>query len=517
MLNTHTVSRQKMGFDLHPLNPKKEPHPIFFLGQRGSFWIATLSVMAFLVGNMMGQHGWHLFWASVLGRSDDSLIVYTGTVAPVAQVPNYGDWSGYGGNSDSHTYRQVPDSIFIDLPKYSAIDMHSVYSVAWKGSYTSDSENTGSHPGVDIRVPEGTPVVSIANGIVDTVKSGGGFGNVVVIRHPNVPNPDNPGRKTTLYSVYAHLQTPMATVGAIVTKGEQIGTSGSTGFASGPHLHFQIDRESAPWHPYWPFSSTEARNAGLSTADAVNQGLHKHRLSNYTISPMLYVQEHSAVVRRTSRLASTREVPTVPYVRPRVVQEPVVRAAAPVIFNSSSSSVRSISSLSTSSRISGSIRKSLAQQIRDRRSERIASRLQTRRFTSTIRSRRVATPVIQAAQPIVQTHTVASLSPDSGFIGITPVDHIEIEHDGSFSRGWETIYIVLKDKDGNTVTNPDIKDVHLRTEIGNAKFTPSVVTLVDFVQGRARVNMRPRGRSTIIVKAQPSGDMSSPISYTRAR
>ncbi|MDA1208480.1 MAG: M23 family metallopeptidase [bacterium] len=510
MLNTHIVSGKSMGFALHPLNPKKEPHPMFFLGQKSSFWIATLSVMAFLIGNMMGQHGWHLFWASVLGQGDDSLIVYTGTVAPVAEVPNYSTWSQYGGD-DTNSYRQVPKDVLMELPSYLASDLHSVYSVANMGSYAVDTEGAGSHPGVDIRMPEGTPILSIANGIVDRVKSDAGYGNVIVVRHPNVPDPESPGRRTTLYSVYAHLETTMVTEGSIVMKGEQIATSGSTGFASGPHLHFQIDRESAPWHPYWPFTSSEAREAGLSTTAAVNSGFHQSRLKAYTVNPMMYVQQHNAVVKRVSTFASA-EVPAVPYVSS---PEPV-RSAASVIF-SSSSSQRSISSFSSSSKITGSIRKTLALQIRDRRALRVSSRLQARRYTTTTSALRIPDPLPVFTQAVIGSQAVVSLSPESGLSPITLVTSVEIHHDGSYSgRGWEKITVTLKDADGNVATNPELnKDIYLRTDYGEAEFRPSMLTVIDFIQGSATVHMLPRGRRTIILKAQPFGEISAPMIYSK--
>ncbi|HLD32141.1 MAG TPA: M23 family metallopeptidase, partial [Candidatus Peribacteraceae bacterium] len=248
---------------------------------------------------MIGQNGWYLFLASVLGKEDDSLIVYTGTVTPLEKVPDYSRWTSYGGNAEEHTYRQVPQDLLVVLPVYDqsaqlrtedASTSAGFYSVGNRGSYSTGAENSGSHPGVDIRAPMGSPVRAVANGIVEEVKQGGGFGLVIIIRHPNVPDPDRPNRTTTLYSAYAHLQAALVTVGTVVEKGEHIAYSGQSGYASGPHLHFQIDRESAPFHPYWPFTDAEANEAGLTLAEAVDAGFHTERLKQYTVHPMLYVQ-----------------------------------------------------------------------------------------------------------------------------------------------------------------------------------------------------------------------------------
>ncbi|MDD5740297.1 MAG: hypothetical protein PHO20_06040, partial [Candidatus Peribacteraceae bacterium] len=74
---THLVSRKTLGFHATPLHRAAEPHAFHYLAQRTSFWVAILSLLAFVTGNMIGQHGWQVFWKSVMGRDDDSLIVYT--------------------------------------------------------------------------------------------------------------------------------------------------------------------------------------------------------------------------------------------------------------------------------------------------------------------------------------------------------------------------------------------------------------------------------------------------------
>ena len=253
------VHRGRHGFSTRKIHASLEPHALHYLSQRTSFWIAALSVIAYVAGNMMGQYGWHTFWASVLGKTDDSLIVYSGTVTPLAQVPDYARWAKYGGNSKEHTFQQVPKDLLVSLPTYahgSASDSSAIYSMGHLGSYATGEENTGSHVGMDIRVPVGTPVRSIMNGVVERVEksSNGGMGIMIVVRHPNVPDPARPQATTTLHSIYGHLSSVLVEQGMVVSKGEQIGYSGETGFATGPHLHFQIDRDEAPWHPYWPFT-----------------------------------------------------------------------------------------------------------------------------------------------------------------------------------------------------------------------------------------------------------------------
>jgi alpha-tubulin suppressor-like RCC1 family protein len=104
----------------------------------------------------------------------------------------------------------------------------------------------GDHHGyeVDFALPAGTPVIAAAAGTVEETGdfSGNcpsGCGNVtenagvyVKIRHQ--------GKATVWYSSYLHLTNTIVNIGDPVTSGQQIGTSGNTGWSTGPHLHFHI-------------------------------------------------------------------------------------------------------------------------------------------------------------------------------------------------------------------------------------------------------------------------------------
>ena len=471
---------------------------MFFLSQRSSFWIASFSVLAFITGNMVGQHGWYMFWASVLGKEE---VVYAGTVPPIAYVPDYQKWYQYGGNQFEHTFRQVPKNILQPLPTYtrtSATVPGSVYSVSYMGTYEGHSEGSGSHPGVDIRVPVGTPVLSIANGIVEEVKYDNGFGKLVVVRHPDVPDPDNPTKTTTLYSSYAHLDAVFVQEGMVVSKGEQIALSGQTGFASGPHLHFQIDREEAPWHPFWPFNTAEQH--GLSLVEAVNAGVNKNRGFKYTISPMFYVQGNydavpstlvvqqnpvdllktSVAERRQSRLQKQQTITNV------AVQTAV-------------SSASSISSLSNEPIV-------------------VQTVVSTREDREQERANRQVFVERQIGSPVVSTQEVVSTNLGSGFEK-QPVVAVRIRHDGFFTgRGWETLTVQLVDKDENVISNPLLQDdMYMRTAYGEAEFRPSILKPSDFINGEATVNMLPRDRRTIVIQARPFVHTSTPLQYQTTR
>jgi len=86
-----------------------------------------------------------------------------------------------------------------------------------------------AHLGVDYAAPTGTPVRSVGDGVVETAGVQGGFGNVVFIRHRN-----------NHVTVYAHLSRIAVRRGQRVEQGQHIGAVGATGWATGPHLHYEF-------------------------------------------------------------------------------------------------------------------------------------------------------------------------------------------------------------------------------------------------------------------------------------
>jgi peptidoglycan hydrolase-like protein with peptidoglycan-binding domain len=108
------------------------------------------------------------------------------------------------------------------------------------------------HTGVDIPAPEGTPVGAAGRGVV--VFAGwndGGYGNLVVVKH-----------RLGFESWYAHLSRIAASEGEGVVGGTRIGYVGSTGHATGPHLHFEVRHFGTPIDPVPRLLSTVAFASG---------------------------------------------------------------------------------------------------------------------------------------------------------------------------------------------------------------------------------------------------------------
>ena len=96
------------------------------------------------------------------------------------------------------------------------------------------------HKGIDYAAPTGTPVRTTADGVVTFAGWQNGYGNVIFVRHQGAYS-----------TVYGHLSrvAPELKVGAKVAQGDTIGYVGMTGWATGPHLHYEFRIGDQPHDP----------------------------------------------------------------------------------------------------------------------------------------------------------------------------------------------------------------------------------------------------------------------------
>ncbi len=106
------------------------------------------------------------------------------------------------------------------------------------------------HPGFDLAAKTGTPVSAAAAGTVVSAGPAGTYGNLVTVRHDN-------GVETR----YAHLSATTVKAGDRVDQGQQIGNVGTTGYSTGPHLHFEVrkDGQAIDPAPFLPINTQSQR------------------------------------------------------------------------------------------------------------------------------------------------------------------------------------------------------------------------------------------------------------------
>jgi murein DD-endopeptidase MepM/ murein hydrolase activator NlpD len=171
-------------------------------------------------------------------------------------------------DSDQFARRRVsfPLSFFVALlcfalPTFSAAQNNketTVYPIV--GTRISSSYGLRVHPiakrrrhhaGLDLAAPSEAPVRAIRAGTVVFADPHGGYGNLIVIEHHN-----------GMTSHYGHLHEISTEIGKSVSAGEIIGTVGTTGQVTGPHLHFEIRRDGAPVDPITIFPNIAKRGEG---------------------------------------------------------------------------------------------------------------------------------------------------------------------------------------------------------------------------------------------------------------
>ena len=127
-----------------------------------------------------------------------------------------GAYFGLDGQSKQRSFLASPLE-FSRVTSGFAMRVHPIFNT-WK-----------QHNGVDYAAPTGTPVRTVGEGIVEFSGWQNGYGNVVHVKHD--------ADRTT---VYAHLSRVDVAKGDRVEQGAVIGAVGSTGWATGPHLHFEV-------------------------------------------------------------------------------------------------------------------------------------------------------------------------------------------------------------------------------------------------------------------------------------
>jgi murein DD-endopeptidase MepM/ murein hydrolase activator NlpD len=127
-----------------------------------------------------------------------------------------GAYYGLDGQSKKRAFLASPLE-FSRVTSGFAMRMHPILN-SWK-----------QHKGVDYGAPSGTPIRAVGDGVVEFAGWQNGYGNVVEVKHSS--------QRST---VYAHMSRIDVKRGARIEQGQHIGAVGMTGWATGPHLHFEV-------------------------------------------------------------------------------------------------------------------------------------------------------------------------------------------------------------------------------------------------------------------------------------
>lgn len=140
------------------------------------------------------------------------IIPAAGSIPAPGSFPFDPSLVGGSGAADSHIPSIWPTTGVVSSP----------YGLRWGG--------TDFHPGMDIANDMGTPIVATADGVVEYAGwNSGGYGNMVDINHGN-----------GLMTRYGHASQVVVSVGQQVKRGQLIAYMGSTGFSTGPHVHYEV-------------------------------------------------------------------------------------------------------------------------------------------------------------------------------------------------------------------------------------------------------------------------------------
>jgi murein DD-endopeptidase MepM/ murein hydrolase activator NlpD len=158
-------------------------------------------------------------WVNATGRVLSAEFINNGKSYQAvwfADANGRGAYFGFDGQSKRRTFLASPME-FSRVTSGFAMRFHPIL------------QRMRAHRGVDYGAPTGTPVRAVADGQVEFAGRQNGYGNVVQLKHGN--------ERSTLY---AHLSRIDVRKGQSVEQGQRVGAVGATGWATGPHLHFEF-------------------------------------------------------------------------------------------------------------------------------------------------------------------------------------------------------------------------------------------------------------------------------------
>lgn len=142
-------------------------------------------------------------------------------------------------STHAFAHETAQEKIVLDMSEVKEMVTKSAYIFPVPESIGVSQNYHSFHRGIDIRANVGTPVLSVASGVViEVTEQRYGYGKHIRVAHAG-----------TVSSLYAHLNEIKVEVGQRVERGQEIGTIGSTGWSTGNHLHFEISESMRTINP----------------------------------------------------------------------------------------------------------------------------------------------------------------------------------------------------------------------------------------------------------------------------
>ncbi len=167
---------------------------------------------------------------------------------------------------------EIPDSSLYVPVRYPDQDSRFIWPLQKIEVTRGFNLYSDQHEGIDLRAPKGTRIRAAAGGVVKFSGTLNGYGNTVIIKHPN-----------KIETLYAHTENNLVNEGERVNKGDTIATVGKTGRATGYHLHFEFIKSGRKLNPRTQIQKSLSNKTAASN-NRYNGTIYNNASSNNTSS-----------------------------------------------------------------------------------------------------------------------------------------------------------------------------------------------------------------------------------------
>ena len=232
-----TYSKQKFRFvsvNIQPTEPLT--HSTIVITKALNYDGKKAGIESDVIDLIIANFTWAMDFSRDLQKGDKFILAWSGDKTPSAIIYIGARKTialfAYTGSANGKSYYDISGKTLNDSFEFSALKKYNRISSSFtKSRWHPVLNKYRSHKGTDFAAPKGRPVYATAKGTVKHVVVVRGYGNVVYLSHG-----------TEIVTLYAHLSRFAKGIkkGQKIKKGQLVGYVGSTGLATGPHLHYEI-------------------------------------------------------------------------------------------------------------------------------------------------------------------------------------------------------------------------------------------------------------------------------------